>query len=328
MPKISVIVPVYKVESYLHRCVDSILVQTFTDFELILVDDGSPDNCGAICDEYAAKDARVRVIHQENGGLSAARNVGIDWALTNSDSQWISFVDSDDWVHQEYLLALYNAIVQYGVEISACDLLRTESEVHPVDNREIKIELFNSEYVYTDGERSIAAYACGRLYRKELFCEIRFPEGKIYEDIFTIHKVMLSIRHVALVKAPLYYYYVNPNSITNSVVTRKKLDYLEAYDKLIPYLKQNGFSTAYRIAVRRYLSMLSRYYSIALVQWKDADLGKRIKHRAREIFYKEVRKCSLTPQNSPECYNLLFPRLMWLYWGTLARIERIMKNNG
>ena len=103
MPTISVIVPVYKVEKYIHRCVDSILSQTFTDFELILVDDGSPDNCGKICDEYAEKDIRIHVIHQENGGLSAARNAGIDWVFANSDSEWITFIDSDDWVHPEYL---------------------------------------------------------------------------------------------------------------------------------------------------------------------------------------------------------------------------------
>ena len=105
---ISVIVPVYKVEKYLSRCIDSILAQTYTDFELILVDDGSPDNCGKICDGYAEKDNRV-VIHQGNGGISAARNAGIDWAFENSDSEWIAFIDSDDWVHPLYLECLYNA---------------------------------------------------------------------------------------------------------------------------------------------------------------------------------------------------------------------------
>ena len=114
MPAISVIVPVYKVEKYIHRCVRSILGQTYADFELILVDDGSPDNCGVICDEYAAKDSRVVVIHQENGGLSAARNAGIDWVFANSDSQWLSFIDSDDWVHPEYLQRLLDAATYAG----------------------------------------------------------------------------------------------------------------------------------------------------------------------------------------------------------------------
>lgn len=96
MSEITVVVPVYKVEQYLHRCIDSILVQTYRDFELILIDDGSPDSCGMICDEYAKSDSRIHVIHQENGGLSAARNAGIDWAFANSDSQWLTFIDSDD----------------------------------------------------------------------------------------------------------------------------------------------------------------------------------------------------------------------------------------
>ena len=107
MGRISVIVPVYKVENYLHRCVDSILGQSFADFELILVDDGSPDNCGSICDAYAVKDSRIRVIHQENGGLSAARNAGIDWVFAHSDSQWLTFIDSDDWIHGSFLQILH-----------------------------------------------------------------------------------------------------------------------------------------------------------------------------------------------------------------------------
>ena len=126
MPTISIIVPVYKVEKYIHRCVDSILGQTFTDFELILVDDGSPDGCPAICDKYAANDSRIHVIHQQNGGLSAARNAGIDWAFANSDSQWLSFIDSDDWVHPEYLQRLLDAALGHDVSVSICGYEQTE----------------------------------------------------------------------------------------------------------------------------------------------------------------------------------------------------------
>ena len=129
MPLVSVIVPVYKVELYLRRCVDSILAQTFCDFELILVDDGSPDNCGSICDEYASKDSKIHVIHQKNGGLSAARNAGIDWVFANSDSKYISFIDSDDWVHEKYLELLVKAIETNHDDFSQCALLRTTGEV-------------------------------------------------------------------------------------------------------------------------------------------------------------------------------------------------------
>ena len=134
MPQISVIVPVYKVEAFLHRCVDSILCQSFSDFELILVDDGSPDSCGQICEAYAAKDSRIRVIHQKNGGLSAARNTGIDWVMANSGSHWLAFVDSDDWVHPDFLQTLYTAAEQTLSKISACGFFRTEGEDFPEQN--------------------------------------------------------------------------------------------------------------------------------------------------------------------------------------------------
>ena len=148
MQKISVIVPVYKVEKYIHRCVDSILGQTYADFELILVDDGSPDNCGAICDEYAAKDSRVVVIHQENGGLSAARNAGIDWAFANSDSQWISFVDSDDWIHPCFLERLWQAARTYRVSISCCKFQRVCEEMLMEPIQEVAAKIRKTEDIY------------------------------------------------------------------------------------------------------------------------------------------------------------------------------------
>ena len=148
MPTISVIVPVYKVEPYLHRCVDSILNQTFEDFELILVDDGSPDNCPVICDEYAAKDSRVVVIHQENGGLSAARNAGIDWAFANSNSQWLSFVDSDDWIHPQTLEHLLRAVEENGTKISICGYEESDGSNVDFTSHEYNPECWSAEEFY------------------------------------------------------------------------------------------------------------------------------------------------------------------------------------
>ena len=144
MAEISVIVPVYKVEPYLRRCVDSILAQTFSDIEVILVDDGSPDGCPAICDEYARLDKRVKVIHQKNGGLSAARNAGLDWVFANSDSQWISFVDSDDWVHPQFLEYLYRAIVDYNVKISVCSAKKADKYTVPSRDATYSFETYNA----------------------------------------------------------------------------------------------------------------------------------------------------------------------------------------
>ena len=120
-PLISVILPIYKVEEYLDRCVQSIVNQTYTNLEIILVDDGSPDNCPAICDEYAQQDSRIRVIHKENGGLSSARNAGIDWAFENSNSQWLTFIDSDDWIHPQYLELLPSAVTDNNTDIGSCE---------------------------------------------------------------------------------------------------------------------------------------------------------------------------------------------------------------
>ena len=130
MPEISVIVPVYKVEQFIHRCVDSILLQSFYDFELILVDDGSPDQCGAICDAYAAADNRIHVIHQKNGGLSAARNTGIDYVMANSKSHWLTFVDSDDWLHPQTLEVLLKAAEENNSRVSVCGYRETVGENH------------------------------------------------------------------------------------------------------------------------------------------------------------------------------------------------------
>ena len=125
-PLISVIVPVYKVEKYLKKCVDSLICQSYPNLEIILVDDGSPDNCGKICDEYAKKDDRVVVNHKENGGLSDARNAGLDWIFSNSDSEYVTFIDSDDWVSEYYLEKMYSALMSDGADLSICNFKKID----------------------------------------------------------------------------------------------------------------------------------------------------------------------------------------------------------
>ena len=131
MATISVIVPIYKVEKYINKCIESIMVQSFQDFDLILVDDGSPDACPRRCDEYAKQDERIVVIHKKNGGLSDARNAGIDWAMEHSKSQWFAFVDSDDYLHPDYLKTLYDTAQKEEADLVICDFVRVN------DNEEI-----------------------------------------------------------------------------------------------------------------------------------------------------------------------------------------------
>ena len=180
MPKVSVIVPVYNVEPYLHRCVDSILAQTFTDFELILVDDGSPDNCPSICDEYAKKDNRVVVIHQNNGGLSAARNAGIDWSFANSDSEWITFIDSDDWVHKQCLEVLYTVAKKSNVSCVSAKHLECTTSISDGIIENPNVAVLDSESFFVE-QYKYAVISCAKFYKRDLFDYIRFPDNRLHE---------------------------------------------------------------------------------------------------------------------------------------------------
>ena len=226
MPSISVIVPVYNTEQYLHRCVDSILAQTFTDFELLLVDDGSKDSSGDICDEYAQQDPRIRVFHQTNQGQAAARNHALDWVFANSDSEYISFVDSDDWVHPKYLELLLKCLRQYNVRISQCLHIETNDEAEFPCAGECLLEI-SPEEEYTHW---YSAFIWEKLYRKAVWDNIRFPEGQIYEDVAIWYKILFAEKRIGLVKEPLYYYFINQSSTVRSDWTPAKLKQVEAWE--------------------------------------------------------------------------------------------------
>lgn len=254
MPAISVIVPVYKVENYLRRCVDSILAQTFPDFELILVDDGSPDTSGAICEEYAKLDSRVHVIHQENGGLSAARNAGIDWAQNSSDSGWLTFVDSDDWVHPEYLQRLHTIAEKSGCLLSACGFFRTGGEELPVaEETAYQILSADDYYCGSEGEGNVSAIACAKLYRKQLFSSLRYPVGKLHEDEFTTYLAVYEAGKVAVVPEPLYAYFQNPAGIMQSQWNPKRMHVLEAVEQQIAFAEKNQNARLRNKAVEQYI---------------------------------------------------------------------------
>ena len=254
MPTISVIVPVYKVEEYLPRCVDSILGQSFPDFELILVDDGSPDRCGALCEGYAETDGRIHVIHRKNGGLSAARNSGLDWVYANSDSQWIAFVDSDDWVHGDYLRQLYRAAVEHDCRISACGFFRTEHGPFPQLASEPSRCLTADGY-YCGGEihGGTTAVAWNKLYHRSLLERLRYPEGKLHEDEFTTYRAVYAAGKIAVVEAPLYAYYQNPQGIMLSKWNPRRLHILEAFEQQMTEAKQQKLEGLYAHAVRNYI---------------------------------------------------------------------------
>jgi len=214
MPKISVIVPVYKVEKYLDRCIKSILAQTFEDFELILVDDGSPDRCPQMCDEWAKKDSRIKVIHQNNQGLSAARNTGIRAA----SGEYINFIDSDDWVADTLLSDLYRLLIKYDADISVCGFEKCSSEKLQSDSdrlcgRCLSRDEFMDIILKINSNRTIH-YAWGKLYKRKILDSEHFPVGMLNEDVEGTFKAVMRSDRIAETPKADYYYFINAQSIT------------------------------------------------------------------------------------------------------------------
>ena len=329
MPQISVIVPVYKVEPYLHRCVDSILGQTFTDFELILVDDGSPDGCPAICDEYAAKDSRVVVIHQENGGLSAARNAGIDWAFTNSDSQWISFVDSDDWVHPAFLERMLHAAVQYQVPVSCCCFQRVEADSAPIEPVAANALLRDTVDIYCSKTgNGVDAYPCRFLFRKQLFNSIRFPLGKVYEDIFTTYKLIFQTPSIAELEQGLYFYFYRENSLAHSSWNPRQLDIIEAYEANLHYFMSGPSEKLIRCLARGYL--IAIHAQQTKLQASDLDCNskrhyeKLLRRKQKFALLNYAKVADISPDTDGYLYAIAFPYLMKLYWLLNSQMRKIL----
>ena len=237
---ISVIVPVYKVEDYLERCVDSLLNQTYQNIELILVDDGSPDCCGKLCDEYACKDSRIRVIHKKNGGLSDARNVAI--SLVEGD--YVSFVDSDDWVSPFYLENLYNAIKK-----SDSDMAVSWFE-NVFDNKTIISEPSNElrfyeclgpvaclkKLLYQNG---VEVSAWGKLYKRSVIQSLRYPVGKLYEDIPVTYEAIKRSNTIAVIGNIDYYYFQRVKSIQNEMFSVRKLDAVQHCKAMMSSVKKD-----------------------------------------------------------------------------------------
>ena len=227
MELISVIVPIYKVEAYLDKCVQSIVNQTYRNLEIILVDDGSPDNCGAMCEVWAAKDSRIKAIHKENGGLSDARNAG----LAIATGELISFIDSDDWIEPDFLQTLYDALIAQGAQIAECAIHLVDEEGKilrsrgPEKNEVIgKIEALR-RLVLEDG---VYQTVWNKLYRRRVVEGILFEKGKYNEDEFWTYQIFDCIEQLALVDKPMLNYLQRAGSIMGEGYSLKRLDGVEA----------------------------------------------------------------------------------------------------
>ena len=250
---ISVIVPIYKVEAYLDECVSSIVGQTHHNLEIILVDDGSPDRCSAICDGWAAKDSRIRVIHKENGGLSDARNAGIEIAT----GAYIAFVDSDDWIMPEMYETMLAALKRENADICACSIL----SCYP--DRQVKWGCLecaagDSEQIlsmlYHDTAYPVSAW--NKLYSRELWAENRFPKGKICEDAFTTYLLVHQADRIVLIPDAMYCYRIRENSIMTSAFSIKRMDEEEAWRCNYQFVQQH-YPNLYKAAFDFYLQKVN-----------------------------------------------------------------------
>lgn len=284
MALISVIIPVYQAESYIDRCLDSLLAQTFSDFEVILVDDGSKDRSGEICEDYARRDPRFIVFHQENQGQAVARNFALDWMYANSDSQYISFVDSDDWVHPRYLELLYKAATAFGANISQCLHLETDGTASEPDVGTDMQEITTEEQ-YT---RWYSAFFWGKLFARACLEHIRFPEGQIYEDVAIWYKILFSEEKIGLVKETLYYYFINTSSTVRSNWKPARLAQVKAWDEQIDFLSRYGSIPVFNFALQGICRIVKQQYndmraSTVITDAQKRKYGRLLKRKLRTV---------------------------------------------
>ncbi|MDU1414396.1 MAG: glycosyltransferase family 2 protein [Clostridium sp.] len=239
--KISIVVPVYNVESYLKQCLDSLISQTFKDIKIILVNDGSDDNSKIICDEYKKLDDRIIVIDKKNGGLSDARNVGLRYA----DSEYVGFIDSDDYIDKDFYEKLYEGIIKSNADIAIASIKKVNNfektlyiSGYPVEGSISRFEAMKSMLSAKGFSNSV----CNKLFKRELFKENPFPVGKLYEDEFVTYKIVDKANKIFSVNTSFYYYRVNENGITHKKFSERELDRIQASLIRIDYLNKNDQS--------------------------------------------------------------------------------------
>lgn len=273
---VSIIVPVYKVEQYLKRCMDSVLNQTYKNIEIILVNDGSPDNCPALCDKYAKIDSRVRVIHKENGGLSSARNVALD----SVEGDYIFFVDSDDWLALDTLEVLNEYLEKDYDMISFQRTYLTEEKVVEKGEKNPK-DMDVSQYIDASFLGRYDFFVTTKIFKAEVFNNVRFLEGRNYEDLEIMHRLFLNMEKVVGLDYFLYYYWKgNEGAITNTITMKNIQDHYlsanEIYHASKKYLEDRGKDASNIVAWYK-VEMSQLYIDYLKSTDKDAELFAKIK---------------------------------------------------
>lgn len=291
MKKVSIIIPVYNVEMYLRICIESVIKQTYEQLEILLVDDGSTDSSPEICDEYAQKDSRIRVIHKPNGGLSDARNTGIDAAT----GEFLFFVDSDDYIHPSAVSTLAELMQEEKADTVIGSYQKIDDYVLPG-------RLAGNTFIYAGGEEILELYknqkadatvAVAKLYDRKLFQDVRFPVGKVHEDEFVTYRILFASKRIVYTEKVIYYYLQRQGSIMNSGLSARELDLMDMCAETVEFYVKNGANCLADLNMQRAL-----FLSKMLVN-RYGDIGDKENQGGAYSFYRKYwrmyhRKCSIS----------------------------------
>lgn len=286
---ISIIVPVFKVEKYLMRCVESIRDQTYPNIEIILVDDGSPDACPQICDQYAQEDTRIKVIHKKNGGLSDARNCGIDAA----QGDYIGFVDSDDYIHPDMYMQLWENLKENQADIAVCGVKKVYSDEEPCSEQTQNVlKIYDGrqaiENIFDGSLYLQSVVSWNKLYKRSLFENVRFPVGKIHEDEFTTYVLFYKSDKVVYNTGIYYYYYQRTDSIMGGRKTAFSPDGLEAYEQMAGFFEEKKEPHLVQLVKYRYLCLLKKY-AVELKQAGEHEKCEMLEEKYRKEYKKSIK---------------------------------------
>lgn len=331
MDLVSILIPIYNVEKYLDRCVASAVQQSYGMLEIILVDDGSTDRSAQICNDWAKKDSRIRVIHQHNSGVSAARNTGLQAA----SGEWIIQLDSDDYFATYAVETMIRTAEENQVDMVVCDFKKGSEDVFQFERIE------NPTIVISDAVTTIFRIYSGdhdalrfvvpwcKMSRKFLYEGICYPTGRIFEDIFTTHKLLYRCERIAVLDEPLFYYFQRPGSIMNAAFSMKKLDYLQALVERVEFFASHGLSELKSIAYDELLHSLIWEYS----RTRDM-LHSREGMEYVTTLFRQVYKKGYASRRYPSETAIFLaafnrnPEWVVLYWRITGKLKRIFKMNG
>lgn len=322
MAKLTIIIPVYQVRSYLDRCLNSVLSQSFKNYDIILVDDGSTDGSQDICDKYAEQYNNITVIHKSNGGLSSARNVGIEAAT----SKYIMFVDSDDMIHSKTAEIQISLLEHNDADACICSFQRFTNE-KDIDifcdtdhkNNSIISGLEAEECFFNRETTAIFVSSCGKVFKRSLFNSIRFPEGRLFEDEYITYRIYYKCSKIALLGDALYYYYDNENGITRNLNSNKRFDEYDAQEERIIFFANNNCVNLYRLSLLQFLHTAQWDLITCQNQNKDYDSRKYVNFQRQytDIFFKAKQENIISFWQNYDYYILALPK-----WNFVLRIIR------